>query len=114
MHIQVDAKDFDLHEAQHFIINKGLRRIVRLCKHFPEDTISAHVKIDYHRPPKLFTVHLTVSLPHDTVSTTTDNYRFPLAFSQALKKITTQLRKSKNKLSHQNDYAKISQAKGKA
>lgn len=99
MKLNIAAKGFDLHEAQKFIIDRGMAKLNRFLKNTPQDLIDSNVMIScHHNPTPSFTSHLYLELPDQKISAIASSHKFNLAFTQSLNKLMQQLRKRKTRL----------------
>lgn len=114
MQYSVQAKGFELSPAQDFIIKKGISKLLRYCKNFNDDAITAQVMVSYHNPPKNFGTHIFLEVPGNKMSAVTNGFKFNQAYNEVVEKILSQLRKHKAKLQRSSTFAEVAQAHGKA
>ena len=113
MKFHLQTKNIKLHPAQEYIIEKGYRKIERLCANFPDELKALQVIVAYHNPPKNFGVHLKLDLPGTHMATHASDFKFNLAFKEALNKMLARIRKYKETLRREFEYEKVAQMKGK-
>jgi len=99
MQTQIQARSFELHPAQKFVVDRGLAKVGRLLKHVPSELLLANVVIScHHTPDPVFTSHLYLEMPSQKITSSATNRKFAIAFNESLNKLMRQLRKRKTAL----------------
>ncbi len=113
MQTQIDTKNLQITPDLQHIINKKIHKLTRLCQLFKPDVVLLHLTLSQSQPPKGYSIHINLSVPHHQLTAITNDKKFGLALSQAVDKVSAQLRKYRAKLKKGDLFAQVSKDRGK-